>query len=175
MTDFISKESVFANSTKLAEILIESDGYTDFHEKIVSNNIEYNEQKTYEVVPSGFIDFNQHLYENINDMNSISTGIYLEMSLITYRIFIWSSKGEGFEIFKHVLRGEEISKLNRIEDFKEYLYNHIHELEQGIVKTYGADAKKAFEDFGMGIESRKLPLPSILQYMTIENNIQDFR
>jgi hypothetical protein len=108
-------------------------------------------------------------------MNSISTGIYLEMSLMTYRLFIWSSKGEGFEIFKHVLLGDEIDKLKSVEDIKEYLYIHLKELEEGIVKTYGEDTQKSFEQFGMAIESRQLPLQSILQNLSIENNMKDFR
>ncbi len=49
------------------------------------------------------------------------------------------------------------------------------ELEEGIVKTYSDDVKVAFEQFGKGIESRQLPLASILQFMTVENNINDFR
>ncbi|HSQ90002.1 hypothetical protein [Romboutsia sp.] len=108
-------------------------------------------------------------------MNSISAGIYCEMSLITYRIFIWGSKGEGFEIFKHVLRGEEINNLKREESVKEYIYTHLNELEQGILKTYGKETKESFEQFGMAIESRALPLQSILQNLSIENNMKDFR
>ncbi|WP_042273884.1 hypothetical protein [Faecalimicrobium dakarense] len=174
-TYFLSEDKIFIQPTKLAEILLQSNGYTNFHESIVQNNIEYSDQKNYEISSGGFIDFNQHLYENINEMNSISTGIYLEKSLITFRIFIWGAKGEGFEIFKHVLRGEEINNLQTIEDLKEYIYIHINELEQGIMKTYGEDTNKAFEQFGLAIESRKLPLQSILQYLSIENNMQDFR
>ncbi|MGX4599739.1 hypothetical protein [Faecalimicrobium sp. JNUCC 81] len=172
---FLSKDKISVQPTKLVEILIQSNGYTNFHENIVKNNIEYSDQKTHEISNGGFIDFNQHLYENINEMNSISTGIYLEKSLITFRIFIWGAKGEGFEIFKHVLRGEEINNLKTIEDLKEYIYIHINELEQGIIKTYGEDTNKAFEQFGLAIESRKLPLQSILQYLSIENNIKDFK
>lgn len=174
-TQFLSKDKIFVQPTKLADILLQSNGYTDFHENIVQNNVEYNEQKTYEISTGGFIDFNQHLYENVNDMNSISTGIYLEKSLITYRVFIWGSKGEGFEIFKHVLLKDEINDLKTIEDLKEYIYIHLNELEKGIVKTYGEDINKAFEQFGLAIESRKLPLTSILQYLSIKNNMQDFR
>lgn len=174
-TQFLSKDKIFVQPTKLSEILLQSNGYTDFHDNIVQNNVEYNEQKTYEISTGGFIDFNQHMYENINEMNSISTGIYLEKSLITFRIFIWGAKGEGFEIFKHVLRGEEVNNLKTIEDLKEYIYTQISQLEQGIIKTYGEDANRAFEQFGLSIESRKLPLKSILQYLSIENNMQDFR
>lgn len=173
--NFLSKDKISVQPTKLAEILLQSNGYTNFNENIVQNNIEYSDQKTYEVSNGGFIDFNQHLYENVNEMNSISTGIYLERSLITFRIFIWGAKGEGFEIFKHVLLGEEINNLQTIEDLKEYIYIHINELEQGIRKTYDEDTNKAFEQFGLAIESRKLPLQSILQYLSIENNMQDFR
>ena len=172
---FLSKEKIFVQTTELAELLMQSSGYSDFHNKVVENNIEYNEQKTYEIASTGFADFNQHLYEDINHMNSISTGIYLEMSLMTYRLFIWSSKGEGFEIFKHVLLGDEIDKLKNVEDIKEYLYIHLKELEEGIVKTYGEDTQKSFEQFGMAIENRQLPLQSILQNLSIENNMKDFR
>lgn len=175
MTEFISKEKIFANATKLAEILLESENYTDFHEKINNSDIDYDENKTYEVAPSGFIDFNHHLYEDINHMNSISTGLYLEKSFITFRIFIWTSRGEGFEIFKHILRGQEINKLKSIDDVKEYLFTHLNELEQGIMNTYSKDLEKSLEDFGAGIELKRLPLPSILGCMSIENNLQDLR
>ena len=63
MTEFISKEKIFANATKLAEILLESENYSDFHERLSTSDIDYIENKTYEVAPSGFIDFNHHLYE----------------------------------------------------------------------------------------------------------------
>lgn len=172
---FISKDKVFTQTSKFTEILIHSNGYSNFHDNVLNSDTEYSDEKTYEIVSSGFVDFNQDLYEDINQMNSISTGLYIEMSLVTYRIFIWSAKGEGFEIFKHVLRGEEISNLKTIEDIKEYLYTHINELEQGIVNTYGQEVSKCFEQFGIAIESRQLPLNSILQYLTIENNINDFR
>ena len=172
---FLNQEKIFVQTTELAKLLMQSGGYADFFNKVVENNIEYNEQKTYEIASTVFVDFNQHLYEDINHMNSISTGIYLEMSLMTYRLFIWSSKGEGFEIFKHVLLGDEIDKLKRIEDIKEYLYIHLKELEEGIVKTYGEDTQKSFEQFGMAIENRQLPLQSILQNISIENNMKDFR
>lgn len=175
MTQFISKEKIFANATQLTEILLISSNYEDFHQKLVSSNLNYKESKTYELAPSGFIDFNHHLYEDINHMNSISTGLYLERSLVTFRIFIWSSVGEGFEIFKHVLRGVEINNLKTIEDIREYIFKCVNELEQGIVKTYNMSLEKSFEQFGKGIENKKLPLPSILSCITIENNLQDFR
>ena len=175
MTEFISKERIFANATKLTEILLKSENYSDFYERLSNSDIDYNENKTYEVVPSGFIDFNQHLYEDINHMNSISTGLYLEKSFITFNIFIWTSRGEGFVIFKHVLRGGEINKLNSIDDVKEYLFTHLNELEEGIMKTYNKDIKESLEDFGAGIEVKRLPLAGILGCMSIENNIQDLR
>lgn len=175
MTDFINKEKIFVNVTKLTEILLESENYSDFHERLSKSDIEYNEMKTYEVAPSGFIDFNHHLYEDINHMNSISTGLYLEKSFVTFNIFIWTSRGEGFAIFKHVLRGEEINKLKTVDDVKEYLFTYLNELQQGIVNTYGKDLKESLEDFGGGIEAKKLPLQGILGCMTIENNIQDLR
>ncbi|MGL4913088.1 MAG: hypothetical protein ACRC3Y_11735 [Romboutsia sp.] len=108
-------------------------------------------------------------------MNSISSGIYLEKGFVTFRIFIWTSRGEGFEIFKHVLRGNEIENLKDINDLKEYIFVHLNELEQGIVKTYDDDIKVAFEKFGEGIENKKLPLPSILSLISTENNINDLR
>ncbi|MGL6107456.1 hypothetical protein [Romboutsia sp.] len=172
---FLTKDKVFIQTTKFADLLIQSDSYEVFHNKIAENNLEYNEQKVYEIAQSGFVDFNQHLYEEINEMNSLSAGIYLEMSLITFRIFLWGAKGEGFEIFKHVLIGKEISNLNSIEDIKEYIYLHISELESGIIKTYSEDTGKAFEMLGTGLESRKLPLASVLEDLTIANNISDFK
>ena len=78
MSPFISKEKIFANATKLTEILLESSHYEDFHQKLVNSDFDYKEEKTYDLAPSGFIDFNQHLYEDINHMNSISSGLYLE-------------------------------------------------------------------------------------------------
>lgn len=173
--EFLNKEKIFIQTTKFSDILLESSSYAELHDKISSSDLDYNEAKVYEVAPSGFIDFNQHLYENINEMNSISCGLFMEMSVVTFRIFIWGSKGEGFEIFKHILRKEEISNLNNVKDIENYIHLHMGELEEGIVKTYNIDAKVAFEGFGKGIESRQLPLPSILQFMTIENNINDFR
>ena len=172
---FITKDKIFLQASKLAQLLIESDGYKDFHEIIQGSNLEYSDQKLYEIASGGFIDFNQHLYENLNEMNSISSGIYLEKSLVTFQILIWGSKGQGFEIFKHVLRGEEIRNIRSLEDIKEYIYVHLNELEQGIVKTYGKDVNKSFEDFGLSIDSGKLPLQSILQFLSIENNINDLR
>ena len=175
MTDFISKEKIFANTTKLAEILLDSESYSDFHDKVSKSDILYDENKTYEVVPSGFIDFNQHLYEDINHMNSISSGLFIEKSLITFRIFIWTSRGEGFEIFKHVLRGNEIKNLKSLEDVKDYIFKHISELEDGIISTYGKNIVGSFEDFGKGIEAKRLPLANILKYLTIDNNISDLK
>ena len=114
MTQFIKKEKIFANASKLTELLLNSTNYEDFHNRLKNSDIDYVENKTYEIAPSGFIDFNHHLYEDINHMNSISTGLYLENSFITFRIFIWSSVGEGFEIFKNILRGNEVNSLNTI-------------------------------------------------------------
>lgn len=172
---FITENMVHTQTNLFADLLLESNSYSQLHESIQQSKEEYSDQKVYEIVSSGFIDFNQHLYEDINHMNSISTGLFIEMSLVTYRIFIWSSKGEGFEIFKHVLRGEEIAKLNSLQDIKKYLYTHLNELENGIFATYSKDAKESYEDFGHGIEKKQLPLNSILQYITIDNNINDFR
>ena len=173
--EFLTKEKVFIQTTKFADILLESSSYADLHEKISNSGLEYSDAKVYEVAPSGFVDFNQHLYENINELNSISCGLFIEMSVVTFRVFIWGSKGEGFEIFKHVLRKDEIEALNTVEDIKNYIHLHMGELEEGIVKTYSDDVEVDFEQFGKGIESRQLPLPSILKFMTIENNINDFR
>lgn len=171
----IKKENIHAIPSSFSDILLKSSSYGDFHEKIVENNVEYSDHKVYEIVSSGFFDFNQHLYEDINHMNSISTGLYVEMSLVTYRVFLWSSVGEGFEIFKHVLRGDEINNLNSIEDIKEFLYTHLNELEKGIVETYKDGSIRSFEQFGHGIENKQLPLNSILQFLTLDNNINDFR
>ena len=99
----------------------------------------------------------------------------MEKSFVTFNIFIWTSRGEGFAIFKHILRGEEINKLKSIEDVKEYLFIHLSELEQGLMKTYGKDLEESLKDFGAGIEAKRLPLPSILGCMSIENNLQDLR
>ncbi len=173
--NFLNKENIFIQTSKFADLLIESDGYASFHDKIVENNLEYNEQKTYEIAQSGFVDFNQHLYEDINHMNSISAGIYLQMSLVTFRLFLWGAKGECFEIFRHVLIGDEIKNLNSIEEVKNYVYLHLNELEEGILKTYGKSAKESFEQLGLGLENRQLPLAGILQDLTIVNNLNDFR
>ena len=172
---FLNRENIFIQTSKFADLLIESDGYGNFHDKIVENNLEYNEQKTYEIAQSGFVDFNQHLYEEINEMNSISAGIYLQMSLVTFRIFLWGAKGECYEIFRHVLVGDEIKNLKNIDEIKEYVHLYISELECGILNTYGEDVKKAFEQLGIGLENRQLPLAQILQNMSIENNMNDFR
>ncbi len=172
---FLSKEKISIQTTKFAEILAQSNGYTNFDEKIMEAKIEYDAQKVYEIAQSTFIDFNNHLFEDINEMHSISAGIYLERTLITFRIFIWGSKGECYEIFKHVLIGEEIKAINSIEEIKEYIYMHLEELEAGIIKTYGEDISKSLEQFGQAIESRKLPLQSILQFISVRNNINDFR
>ena len=45
MTDFINKERIFANATKLAEILLESESYADFYERLSKRDIEYNEKE----------------------------------------------------------------------------------------------------------------------------------
>lgn len=172
---FITENMVHTQTNLFADVLLKSNSYSQLHESILESKEEYSDQKIYEIVSSGFIDFNQHLYEDINHMNSLSTGLFIEMSLVTYRIFIWSSKGEGFEIFKHVLRGDEIAKLNSLDDIKQYLYIHLNELEKGIFATYNKNVKESYEDFGNGIEKRQLPLNSILQYITLENNISDFR
>ena len=173
--EFLTSDKVFLQSSKFADILISSNGYVDLHDKISKSDLNYSDDKVFEIMPSGFIDFNQHLYENINHMNSISCGLYLERSLVTFRIFLWGSKGEGFEIFKHVLRGNEIESINSIDDMKKYIYMHLEELEEGILKTYNMSAFNSFEQLGMGIESKKLPLNSVLQFITIDNNISDFR
>lgn len=175
MTDFINREKIFANVTKLSKILLTSENYPDFHERLKNDDVQYDENKTYEVAPSGFIDFNHHLYENINHMNSISTGLYLEKFFVTFNIFIWTSRGQGFAIFKHILHDEEINKLKDIEDVKEYLLTHLNELQEGIMRNYKKDIEKSLEEFGMGIETKRLPLASILRCMTIGNNLQDLR
>lgn len=171
----ITKDKVFIQDTNFSDVLYKSSGYEDFHTNLVKSNIEFDENKAYDLLPSGFIDFNQHLYEDINHMNSISSGLFLEKTLITFRIFIWTSRGEGFEIFKHVLRGSEINKLKSKDDVIEYIYNHLSELEDGIINTYGNDIIKSFEEFGKGIESKKLPLSILLNNLTIDNNLCDFR
>ena len=173
--EFLTKEKVFIQTTKFADILLESSSYADLHEKISNSGLEYSDAKVYEVAPSGFVDFNQHLYEDINHMNSISSGLYLDMTLVMFKIYIWGSKGEGFEIFRHVLRGEEIANIKSIDDIKEYIFKGLYELENGIVNTYNKETKESFEDFGRGIESRQLPLPNILKAISLENNINDFR
>ena len=43
------------------------------------------------------------------------------------------------------------------------MHKHLEELEDGILKTYSMNARHSFEQLGMGIESKKLPLHSILQ------------
>ena len=175
MDRLITKEKVFVQTNQLSEILINSNGYGEFHDNIVKNNIVCEESKNYEITGAGFIDFNQHLYEDINHMNSISSGLYLDMTLVMYKIYIWGSKGEGFEVFRHVLRGEEIANLKSVEDIKNYIYKGLSELEDGIINTYNKETKAAFEEFGSGIESRQLPLQNILKYKNLENNINDFR
>ena len=175
MGNFITEEKVFVQTNQLAEILMNSNGYEDFHNNIVKNNIVYEESKNYEIAGGGFIDFNQHLYEDINHMNSISSGLYLDMTLVMFKIYIWGSRGEGFEIFRHVLRGEEISSLKSIDDIKNYIYKVLSELEHGIIDTYDKDTKKAFEEFGRGIEARQLPIQNILKFVNLENNINDFK
>ncbi len=172
---FLTKEQLFINTKELAKVLFESEGYESFDRNILENNIDFDPQKTYAIAESNFFDFNQHLYEDINHMNSISAGIYCERSLITYRVFIWGSKGEGYEIFKHVLCGEEIESIKNEDDLKNYIALHLDELEQGIIKTYNKNTKESFEDFGKAIETRQLPLQGILQFISIINNIADFR
>ncbi|MPN10994.1 hypothetical protein SDC9_158292 [bioreactor metagenome] len=175
MEKILKNDSVNIQIGQLGNILIQSKGYEEFYNNLSKCNIEFNEAKTYEIASSGFVDFNQHLYEDINHMNSISSGIYLERSLITYRVFIWGSKGEGFEIFKHVFIGEEIFNIKTENDIKQYIASHLQELEDGILKTYNEGIKESFEKFGMAIENRTLPLQSILQFLTIPNNMNDFR
>lgn len=175
MKKILENDNTNIQVSELGKILIQSNGYEDFYNNLYKCNIEFNEAKTYEIASSGFVDFNQHLYEDINHMNSISSGIYLERSLITYRIFIWGSKGEGFEIFKHVFIGEEISNIKTEDDIKQYIASRLQELQEGILKTYNEGVKESFEKFGMAIENRALPLQSILQFLTVPNNINDFR
>lgn len=175
MEKILENNNVNIQVSELGKILIQSNGYEDFYNNLSKCNIAFNEAKTYEIASSGFVDFNQHLYEDLNHMNSISSGIYLERSLITYRIFIWGSKGEGFEIFKHVFIGEEISNIKTEDDIKQYIESHLQELQEGILKTYNEGVKESFEKFGMAIENRALPLQSILQFLTVPNNINDFR
>ena len=70
------------------------------------------------------------------------------MTLVMFKIYIWGSKGEGFEIFRHVLRGEEIANIKSIDDIKEYIFKCLYELEDGIVNTYKKETKESFEDLG---------------------------
>ncbi|SCH65048.1 MULTISPECIES: hypothetical protein [unclassified Romboutsia] len=172
---FITKENIFIQPTKFSDMLINATGYESLYKQIIESKIEFNEEKSYDLLPSGFIDFNQHLYDDINHMNSISTGLFIERALITFRIFIWTSRGEGFEIFKHILNESEIDNLKNLEDVKEYLYTHLSELEYGIIHTYDKELKECYEEFGKGIEAKKLPLPSILKFLSIDNNISEFR
>ena len=48
MDRLITKEKVFVQTNQLAEILINSNGYEDFHNNIVKNNIVCEESKNYE-------------------------------------------------------------------------------------------------------------------------------
>lgn len=171
----ITDSKIFLQPTKVSDIFLKSSGYEEFHSNLVDNKITLEQSKAYDLLPSGFIDFNQHLYEDINHMNSISSGLFIENTLITFRIFIWTSRGEGFEIFKHVLRGNEIDMINNIQDAKNYVYTHLNELEKGILETYNLEINKSFEEFGKGIEIKRLPLANILKYISIDNNISDFR
>ena len=47
INNFLAKEKIFIQTSNFADLLIQSNGYSDFHDKIVENNLEYNEQKTY--------------------------------------------------------------------------------------------------------------------------------
>lgn len=171
---FLAKEKIHVQKSSLCEVIFKSDGYEGFDKNIIKDKIEFNPKKTYEIASSNFFDFNQHLYEDINHMNSISCGIYSEMDLITFRIFIWGAKGEGFEIFKHVLRGNEIDNIKNEEDVKSYFAKYLNELEEGILNTYKKDTLLSFEEFGKSIENRKILIKDILKYISIENNIKDF-
>ena len=53
--------------------------------------------------------------------------------------------------------------------------NNIVGLKDGNLYYYNKESKEAFEEFGNGIEARQLPLPNILKYINLENNINDFR
>ena len=55
MDRLITKEKVFVQTNQLAEILINSNGYEDFHNNIVKNNIVCEESKNYEIAGAGFI------------------------------------------------------------------------------------------------------------------------
>ena len=53
MDRLITKEKVFVQTNQLAEILINSNGYEDFHNNIVKNNIVCEESKNYEIAGAG--------------------------------------------------------------------------------------------------------------------------
>ena len=170
--EFLSKEKLFINPTKFTQGFLNSDSYEDMYDRIIHSNLEFDETKTYEIASGGFMDFNQHLYEDENHMNSISAGITLEKCLVAFQILIWSSTGAGYLIFNHIFSEEEVKMLCSIEDIKDYIHTHLHELEQGILQTFGKDVQKSFEDFGRAIEETKLPLQSLFQYLSVENNIK---
>ena len=174
INQFITRENLFINAQTLSKVLYESNGYEEFDQNIVKNNIEFDPQKTYAIAESNFYDFNQDAYEDINHMNSISSGIYCERCLATFRIFIWGARGECYEIFKHVIRKEEMELIQNEELLKEYILVHLEELEKGIVQTYNLDAKSSFEQFGNAIETKQIPLQNILKYISVDNNIKDF-
>ena len=175
MNNFLSPESLFINPSPLCQVLLDSNSYQSFDENMLTNKIELDSQKTYEIASSNFFDFNQHVYDDINHMNSISCGIYFEMTLITFRLFVWGSKGEGYEIFKHILRRDEITSLNSMDDVKAYISTHLLEFKSGITSTYPLEnINLSFEKFGQGIESKQLPLANLLQFMSIDNNLNDF-
>ena len=46
MNRLITKEKIFIQTNQLVDILINSSGYNDFHDKIVKNNIVCEENKT---------------------------------------------------------------------------------------------------------------------------------
>ena len=48
MNRLITKEKIFIQTNQLVDILINSSGYNDFHDKIVKNNIVCEENKNYE-------------------------------------------------------------------------------------------------------------------------------
>ena len=121
-------------------------------------------------------EYNSIIFNLTNIKNQIAPDHYLNIEIdevMTQLNDTFNNYYEQSMIVRSYV--SEIANLKSIDDIKDYIYKGLSELEDGIVNTYNKETKEAFEGFGKGIETRQLPLPNILKYINLENNINDFR
>ena len=70
----ITKDKVFIQDTNFSDVLYKSSGYEDFHTNLVKSNIEFDENKAYDLLPSGL--HLEYLYGHLEEKASKYLSMY---------------------------------------------------------------------------------------------------